>query len=137
MQVLLHVKTTQRSAWQGSLTCRPCGALAPLRAVHIEHWNGKQMHATFAIQLTNAQSTSGASHNLRTFSSGCPSVCWPLPALEASVSGCLPALLLPLLGVGAVYSWVSTPVDLVLGMRSIQRVSQMMQSCSKRMHGGT
>lgn len=40
----------------------------------------------------------------RTFSRGCPSVCWALRALDASVSGCLPVLLLPLLGLGAVYS---------------------------------
>lgn len=51
---------------------------------------------------------------MRTFKRGCPSVCWPLRALPASVSDCLPVLPLRLLGLGAVYSWVSTPVDLVL-----------------------
>ena len=54
----------------------------------------------------------------RTFSRGCPSVCWALRALDASVSGCLPVLLLPLLGLGAVYSWKSTPVDRVLQMHA-------------------
>jgi hypothetical protein len=44
------------------------------------------------------------STRVRTFNRGCPSVCWPLRALDASVSGCLPVLLLPLLGLGAVYS---------------------------------
>ncbi len=50
----------------------------------------------------------------RTFSSGWPSFCCVLLDPEGSGSAECRLLLLPLLGVGAVYSCASTPCDLVL-----------------------
>ena len=70
---------------------------------------------------------------VRAFRRGCPSVCCPLWALAASVSDCLPALLLPLLGLGAVYSCVSTPVDLVLQVHARPTRLSTIQTYSRCM----